>query len=639
MSRFLENLSVAAKLGWGFGIVLLLTIVVAGAGSRGLGAVMDRSEKVGIGGQLNKMLMDAELSRRDFLVSGSQEDADRLDGAVTRIKQEVDAKAGLFSVPQDKARLAAVDKLAGQYRQDFGQLKQLFKDKAAIRGSWVKVGNTMVGKLNDLNASLSQMAELTADEALVRNALIAGQINQQVAMLRYHMRGYIFDGSAKNLDAAVSTMAAIEKSAATLNIGGGDQATLDQALQALSGYRDHVKRLNKVVDQMAELHRRLDGDAKQLTEQMDELVQGQSQKRLADGRQATWLLLGVSLAALLLGVFAAWSISRQIVRPLRETVKVAQTIADGNLATRIHSQRKDELGELMLAMAHMNDTLRELMGQIGASVSQLAASAGQLSAVAEQNSAGMQRQRSETDQVATAINEMTATVQEVARNAELAAVAASEADHTTQQGNQVVARAVQQIELLAREVGSSAQSMEQLKSETDSIGKVLDVIKAVAEQTNLLALNAAIEAARAGEAGRGFAVVADEVRGLAGRTQQSTQEIEALIANLQQGSQSSLLMMEKSRGISEDTVALAQEAGTMLGEIANAVSRIQDMNHQIATAAEEQSTVAEDINQSVVRVREIAEQAAAASEETANATEGLAGLGGELQGLVARFKI
>ncbi|WP_371261939.1 methyl-accepting chemotaxis protein [Pseudomonas sp. ML96] len=236
------------------------------------------------------------------------------------------------------------------------------------------------------------------------------------------------------------------------------------------------------------------------------------------------------------------------------------------------------------------------------------------------------------------MNEMTATVQEVARNAEQASHAANDADRQAKEGESAVNDAVQQMDRLAGEVQRSSAAVNQLRDESDKIGSVLDVIKAVAEQTNLLALNAAIEAARAGEAGRGFAVVADEVRGLAQRTQKSTEEIEALIGSLQQGSQQAAGLMDSSRSLTEATVDLTRRAGSRLGEIADAVSAIQAMNQQIAAAAEEQTAVAEEINRSVINVRDISEQTASASEETAASSIELARLGNDLQILVSRFR-
>ncbi|WP_456301722.1 methyl-accepting chemotaxis protein [Pseudomonas amygdali] len=234
---------------------------------------------------------------------------------------------------------------------------------------------------------------------------------------------------------------------------------------------------------------------------------------------------------------------------------------------------------------------------------------------------------------------MTATVQEVARNAEEASEAAVAADRQARDGERVVNEAIAQIERLASSVGNSSEAMGALKQESDKIGSVLDVIKSVAEQTNLLALNAAIEAARAGEAGRGFAVVADEVRSLAQRTQKSTEEIEALIARLQSGTQQAATVMDSSRELSTSSVELTRRAGGSLESITKTVSAIQAMNQQIAAAAEEQSATAEEINRSIINVRDVSEQTSAASEETAASSVELARLGNHLQLLVSRFTV
>ncbi|WP_420850457.1 methyl-accepting chemotaxis protein [Pseudomonas weihenstephanensis] len=287
----------------------------------------------------------------------------------------------------------------------------------------------------------------------------------------------------------------------------------------------------------------------------------------------------------------------------------------------------------------MGTTLRELIGGIRDGVTQIASAAEELSAVTEQTSAGVNSQKIETDQVATAMHEMTATVQEVARNAEDASQAAAAADGEAREGDRVVNQAIDQIERLAVEVGRSTEAMAVLQQESDKIGSVMDVIKAVAEQTNLLALNAAIEAARAGEAGRGFAVVADEVRGLAQRTQKSTEEIQTLVAALQSGTQQVASVMNTSRGLTDSSVTLTRQAGTSLQGITRTVSNIQSMNQQIAAAAEQQSAVAEEISRSIINVRDVSEQTAAASDETAKSSVELARLGNQLQMMVSHFKI
>ncbi|MHA6197464.1 methyl-accepting chemotaxis protein [Pseudomonas wadenswilerensis] len=237
------------------------------------------------------------------------------------------------------------------------------------------------------------------------------------------------------------------------------------------------------------------------------------------------------------------------------------------------------------------------------------------------------------------MHEMATTVQEVARNAEHASAAATDADRQARAGDDVVSQAIAQIEKLAGEVARSTDAMAQLQQESQKIGSVMDVIKSVAEQTNLLALNAAIEAARAGEAGRGFAVVADEVRGLAQRTQKSTEEIEVLVAGLQNGTQQVANVMLGSRSLTDSSVELTRKAGTSLESITRVVSDIQSMNQQIAAAAEQQSAVAEEISRSILSVRDVSEQTASASEETAASSVELARLGNQLQMMVSHFRV
>lgn len=349
----------------------------------------------------------------------------------------------------------------------------------------------------------------------------------------------------------------------------------------------------------------------------------------------------VGIVTLALGALIAALIARQIVVPLNRAVDAMNEIAegDGDLTQRLDESGNNEISRLAHAFNSFAEKVRGMVSQVYGSTTQLASAAEEMSLVMEETKRDTLQQQSETSQVVTAMNEMTATVQEVARHATEAASAASKADHASVDGKKVVLSTMNAIEALSSEVHSAANVISQLEKDSENIGTVLDVIKGIAEQTNLLALNAAIEAARAGEQGRGFAVVADEVRTLASRTQQSTQEIQTMIENLQVGAQSAVKVMDESRAKAEDSVTQAAKAGGSLEEITHSVSLINDMNTQIATAAEEQSAVAEEINRNIVNISEIVDRTADGASQTSIASEELASLAAQLQQLVNQFKV
>lgn len=346
-----------------------------------------------------------------------------------------------------------------------------------------------------------------------------------------------------------------------------------------------------------------------------------------------------TVLAVLISVVAALVITAMVVNPLKEVVIVAQTIAAGDLTHNLPTDRKDEPGQLMQAMQQMTVNLRDLLQNLTLGIAQLATATEEMAAISEENSAGVLQQKQETEQVATAMNEMTATVHDVAKSAEEASSAANSSAEQAQRGEQVVQQTMQQIKNLSHEVALSAHAISELKQQTNDIGTVLDVIKSIADQTNLLALNAAIEAARAGDAGRGFSVVADEVRALAFRTQESTGKIEDLISTLQHKAETSVLNMQKSAALAETTLDTANNVGVAIKTINLAVGNIQQMNLQIAAAAMQQSTVAEQINRSIFSIRDVADQSATASVQTAAASSDLSTLGNELQVIAGRFKM
>ncbi|ADC62506.1 methyl-accepting chemotaxis protein [Allochromatium vinosum] len=330
-----------------------------------------------------------------------------------------------------------------------------------------------------------------------------------------------------------------------------------------------------------------------------------------------------------------------VTRPLQQMTLGLDGIAkgDGDLSRRLPIQGRDEIGQASLAFNAMMDNFRDLIARILDSTRQLAHAAQNLASATEQTNAGISQQRHEVDQLASAMNEMSATAQEVARSAQHGADTTRVAHEAATSGKDVVYGTMSRIEQLAQEIQNASSVIRDLGQDSQEIGKILDVIRGVAEQTNLLALNAAIEAARAGEAGRGFAVVADEVRSLANRTQTSTQEIQAMIERLQQASRRAVAVMEDSRKHADDSRNRALEAEQSLDAIMSAVTTLNDVNTQVASSAEEQSAVAEEMNHNVTRISDAAEGNAQAALQTTEASDQLARLAAELQELVGHFKV
>ena len=360
----------------------------------------------------------------------------------------------------------------------------------------------------------------------------------------------------------------------------------------------------------------------------------------AEANYAKSKTINISVIAIAIALTLAitWATVQGIALAVNSLEKVSKQMAEGDLRVRSDYAGRDELGIIARSFNLMGDNFSAAISQLGKATDQLSHAANQAAVVSEQTGTNIARQQAETEMVASAMNEMVATVQEVASSAEQAAGAATNADKEATIGGQVVSSTIKAIENLANEIERAAAVIETLKKESEAVTGVLDVIGGIAEQTNLLALNAAIEAARAGEHGRGFAVVADEVRSLASRTQESTSEIQGMLGRLQQGADNAVKAMESSQKQARKGVEEAANAGLALDAITVAVDAINNLNAQIASAAEQQTAVAEEINRNIVNISEIALETSAGSEQTAQAGQQVTHLAQELKRLANQFK-
>ncbi len=633
IKNILMNLTVRSKLVIGFAVVIVLTLLIALTGWKGIVSMSERSERVSEIAKLSTLTRDMRIARLIYSNESNDENAaswlhayEDLDKHLNYLGSVLDSE---LNVPHVKVAITAMK----DYKEFYRSLVAATHDREISRKIFGSNGEKAGEELQELNRIVNSSEGNANQRASMLQALTLFQ------KMRFDVRGYTYTLKPEAEEIAIVSISTTTEYIKTLGRGViapelviGLEESMGKYGAAIGGFSAAQLAINQA---QAGISKNIDillGSANQLAKNQIDL-------RSEDVRQASKMLIVWLVIAVVVSVIAAWIITQLIVVPLRETLQVASRVAAGDLTYDIPTTRKDELGMLQSSMNRMTMNLRQLIGGLRDGVTQLASAAEQLSAVTEQTSAGVNTQRSETDQVATAMNEMAATVLEVARNAEQASHAAVSASKEARDGDGVVSKAVVQIETLASEVGRSKIAMDELKQESNKIGGVLEVIKAVAEQTNLLALNAAIEAARAGEAGRGFAVVADEVRSLAQRTQKSTEEIAELIEGLHDRTARVATSLENSRMLTDNSVELTREAGDSIGSISRSISTIESMNQQIAASAEEQSAVAEEINRSVLNVRDISEQTASASEETASSSAELARLGVHLQGLMSKFVI
>ncbi|MCV4274157.1 methyl-accepting chemotaxis protein [Pseudomonas capsici] len=518
----------------------------------------------------------------------------------------------------------------------------------------VLLGLLSLQKLQSLNQSSSDIGKgwLTSTRLLGEMADTTTRFRTMSYFVLVNRSKADVDKAEARLNTLTQKANQIADSYAPLISSKEEGEAFKQFKDALKNYLLAQDRLRKIslAGETDQINGLITGDLKVYSDQMAPLLEklialntAGANKAVEDAsdqyQNSRFMIAGMIVAAALLTVLLAVLLTRSIVRPLMEAVQVAEDVAAGDLSKNVVVQGNDEVSRLQQALSGMQLNLRQTIQQISESATLLASAAEELDAVTNESSRGLQQQNNEIEQAATAVNEMTAAVEEVARNAVSTSEASRLSSHSALEGRNRVSETLSSIQQMTRDVAVTSDQVRSLAQQSQAIGKVLDVIQAIAQQTNLLALNAAIEAARAGEAGRGFAVVADEVRALAHRTQTSAQEIEVMVGGIQNDTEQAVISMQNSSSKAEATLDVAQSAGQALEEITQAINEISERNLVIASAAEEQAQVAREVDRNLVNIRDLSLQSTTGADQTTTASHELSRLAVDLNKMVTRFKV
>lgn len=645
LRTWLADMSVGHKLLLSFGLVSSLSMAAISLAFHAADTLLVGHRQGQAMVDLNLLLLRAHSAEKDYALTRSNESVLHVRQTIALLSQRV----GELKLTVDSQLLAPLEKIDSSSRDYLNQFQKFLEqtqaaqqaladmeeqaDQARIQFEFVEID-----MYDTLRVAISGQGYIDADTLTFAES--ASVLIRRLLAARVQEFTYIREGDEKYFAVWDDLVQGAEANVSLLlsSIGEEHREGLNTAQQALIDYRksfEHYRRNRLATEQRALEMQRL----ATIVLQRADLALAKHQLRLEEQAGAIRRLLTVSALVILgLAVCACLVIRQLILPPLQRALRLAHNIADGDLSCYTADNRNDELGRLHQAMGGMSSSLRGVVLRIVQGITQLRLAAEQLQHSSQQSSVGSKIQQHETAQAAIATQQMASSAEAVSLHAEQASLAAQRANKQASAGEHVVRQGGAQICRLAADIEDSMKTIGKLHQGSERIGGVLDVIKAVAEQTNLLALNAAIEAARAGEQGRGFAVVADEVRALAQRTQDSTREIEVLIDQLQGLSLLAVEQMAGSARLSQEAVDYSEQALEALTLITSAVGSIEQLNRQIASAAEQQSLVAGEINRNVDQVRNIAEEGTTYNGHVAESSAELTRLGNQLQQIVQQFR-
>ena len=646
----LKNMKIAYKVTTGFIISMLImggisSISYFGFSDSNQGFVTYRelARDSNLSGRLQANLLLIRMDVKNFIIYHDDKYLLSYQNRLKNVREFLDTAKTQISSPDRVELIKNSTQQVEEYDQAFKQVVVLIKERdLLVKSKLDPNGLAMRKAVSEIILSAYQDEDPTA-------SFYAAILQEKLLLARLYGNKYLMSNNKVDYQRAISYLSS-ELTEAENALDGQLQNVrrrdlLSQFSHASQQYIEATITIHKLItSRNALIANELDKLGPVIAAQLEEVKLSvmSEQDNLGpmiqkNNNDSISLILFFAVGGILIAIFTSILIVRVIVRPLKQAVHVANELAEGRLETKIEVSGNDEISQFMTAIDKMAKNLSEMIRNISNASGELSSSAIQLSASAEQASQGASEQQQETDLVATAMNQMTASIGDVANNAVSASNAAENANNEAIQGIKVVTKTLNSIDELATQMTQTEQQVLTLQRESDNIGGILQVISGIAEQTNLLALNAAIEAARAGEQGRGFAVVADEVRSLAKRTQESILQIETLTSALQTGSENAVNAIKSGKIKADLTVSEAHNATIALESINGAIQTISDMNIQIASASEQQSQVAESININVLNVRRITGESVNVVAQNAQSSSELAQVADQLRMLVTQF--